>query len=270
MKICEICHDEFNESRSDQKYCRGCGKDPEGARKKYIKAEIINKINAGDLYKVNKVTCKDCGKVILTTYKRTFCSTACRENNRIKTAKCPVCGDKLINKGNRSGRGYCCDECKQFNAIKRAKENGSYVPCEVCGKEFIRKNYSNRFCSKDCYKKLIEENRERKKAEQNDIKVYKARETECKHCGKSFVLKRGSMKQKFCTEECRKASVAENKQKGLEILNLGIDTNICIVCKTSQSQCEMFTSNFVYLPDGAQKKRVNNKFVVVSCPKFKG
>lgn len=269
MKRCEICYDEFEESRRTQKYCKICGKNPERARKKYAKAEITNKINAGDLYKVKEITCKECGKVILTTYNRNFCSTICSELNRIKTARCPICKELLINKGNEKGRGYCSDECKQLDKLQKAKENGNYIPCKVCGKHFIRVSYSNEYCSRNCYDSFIKENKLKKQSEQSDIGTQKNRTRKCKHCGKSFTLRKGSMGQKFCDADCRKANEDENKRKELDGLKLGVDTNICTVCRTSQSDCERFTSNFVYSPKGAKTKKINDKYIIVYCPKFK-
>jgi ferredoxin len=98
MKICEICGDEFQEVKSNQRYCKDCGKNPERARQHYVKAELTNRIHAGDLYKVKEVRCIECGRTILTTYNKSFCSTACSEKHRIKHARYPKYSPLLVEK----------------------------------------------------------------------------------------------------------------------------------------------------------------------------
>lgn len=270
MKICEVCGDEFQESRSNQLYCSDCGKNSERAREHYKRAEIINKIHAGDLYKVEEITCVECGKKILTTYNRTFCSTSCSEKHRIKTAKCPVCHTLLIDNCNNTGRGYCSEECRQKNKLQKAIEKGNYVPCECCGKKFIRKNYSNRFCSMGCYKRWSDEEREKKIAITNSIRAT-IEETgkKCEYCGELYVWKKEQPGQRFCSIDCRKEQTKLDKQKSTESLNLGKELHICTICKALQSDCERFTSNFVYKPKGSIGKTINNKYIIISCPKFK-
>lgn len=150
MKICEICGDEYEPTRSNQKYCKACGKNPEGARQHYARAEFINRIHAGDLHPDHEIVCKECGRKFVSSYNRSFCSAVCSEKHRIKTARCPVCERLLCKAGNLTGRGYCSDECRETAVLRKAKERGNYVACEQCGKMFIRRGYSNRFCSKSC------------------------------------------------------------------------------------------------------------------------
>lgn len=250
-------------------YCKRCGKDSKKAKERHEKALLINKIHAGDFDKPFEITCIECGKTILTTQKRGFCSIVCQESHRIQTAKCPVCRALLIDKGNETGRGYCSDDCKQASRLKRAIESGDYVPCEFCGKEFIRKNYSNVFCSNDCY---LASRAEKRKAKEEMEKSRKPRlrqeERKCEACGKPFLWKITSAGQRFCSPECRNSVNKKVKKKDIKKLKLGKELHICTVCKTSQKDCERFTSNFMYSPKGAIGKTLNGKFVIVSCPKF--
>lgn len=230
-------------------------------RKRYKKAEILNKIHAGDLYKVKEIVCKECGKKILTAYDRTFCSTSSR---------CPMCNTLLIEKGNNTGRGYCSEECKQKKRLKDAIEAGNYVPCEYCGKKFIRKNYSNRFCSKECFKNWTEKEKQKKIAKY-PVKPA-VQQKKCEWCGKLFTVTNEKRGQKYCSLECRKAKNKSNKRKDKEKtkqnLNIGKELHICTICKTHQMDCERFTSNFVYSPKGLVGKIINNKHIIISCPKF--
>lgn len=269
MKNCQICGDEFQEYRKNQKYCRVCGKDSTKARVRYERALMINKIHAGDFDKPFEVTCTECDKKILTTRNRRFCSDVCAESHRIRTAKCPVCLDILSEKGNMKGRGFCSDSCKQKNQLKRAIESGNHIPCDFCGKKFIRKGYSNRFCSNDCYNNHREKEKEEKKESVPKNPIKRVREMKCEHCGSIFLWKIESAGQRFCTKECRKEKEKKEKEKSIEKLNLGKELHICTVCKTPQKNCERFTSNFVYSPKGAVGKTINGKYIIVQCPKFK-
>ena len=267
MKQCEVCWDKYDETKSYQKYCPACGKDPERARRRYAKAEYINKIHAGDVNKVREGSCTECGKKVLTTYGARFCSTACQENHRMKTARCPMCNGLLIEKENYSGRGYCSGECKGAARLAMAKASGDYVPCENCSKMFIRSAYSNRFCCRACYENWRDA-QQKPKPQLNPATV-RQEQRACEGCGAAFTWSRGNSGQRFCSTACRKQKMKSDKKKETEKLNLGVDMHICAVCRTSQADCERFTSNFIYSPEGANGKIINGKYVITTCPKFK-
>lgn len=270
MKECEICWSEYQESKSNQKYCPECGKDPYKARKHYEIAEYINKVHAGDLYKVPEPTnCVMCGNVIYSSYGKQFCSTQCLEIHRTQTAKCKICGELLISKGNESGRGFCTIECKNKHKLDKAIEEGHYVPCEYCKKMFIRKDYKNRFCGQDCFRKHRIEN----KPEPMPKRIEKRN---CKLCKKEFICKGQNFMQVFCSRECgyeyarlkakaeKEAKLKEKEEKKKkEIIHL------CTICKTSQFDCERFTSKFRYQPKGARQIEHEAKLIIVQCPKYK-
>lgn len=269
MKQCEICLDEFQESRGNRKYCAECGKDPYKSRKHYDRQTYINKKNAGEFEPTPKEnTCRMCNKKWLSIYSRTFCSSECLETHIRNNGRCKECNQLLIEKGITTGRGFCSDECRKVSQTRKALAEGSFIPCKVCGKEFISKSYSNIFCSRDCFNKHSETKRQSLvKKEVTQIKK------KCKHCNKIFVVDRYKQHQKFCSRECSqnniKLTAKQKKEETKKQLKVGKDLNICTTCRTSQLDCERFTSNFVYRPIGAMQKEINGKFIIVSCPKFK-
>lgn len=270
MKVCEICGDEYAENRSNQRYCKVCGKNSAKARAKYKRAEFINKIHAGDLHKPKEITCLECGKKLLTTYIRSFCSTVCTEGYRIRKAKCPICKTLLTEKGNHSGRGCCSDECREKHKLQKAIEKGNYIPCEYCGEKFIKKRHDNWFCSSECSRKSkTEENQKKVEASQSQEKAARVAERKCEGCGEPFTWRIERATQRFCSEKCQKEKAKEKKRKSIEKLNLGKDLNICTICKTAQMDCDRFTSGFVYRPKGARTEKINDRFVIVSCPQYK-
>jgi isopropylmalate/homocitrate/citramalate synthase len=107
-----------------------------------------------------------------------------------------------------------------------------------------------------------------------EIKMFKKN---CGYCRKEFIVNQYKRNQQFCSKECSishskekgKKDKEQNKEKIKETLKLGKELNICTICKTSQLDCERFTSNFVYIPLGAKMKEIDGKFIIVSCPKFK-
>lgn len=117
IKNCEICDDEFEIERSNQKYCAKCRKNPDKARKEYEwAAERLNR-HAGwnDVDKTLKThICITCGKEFLSPYASGGnCSDACKKAYKIKTARCEVCKVPLIEHGNKTGKGYCSEKCRQ-------------------------------------------------------------------------------------------------------------------------------------------------------------
>ncbi len=273
MNECEICLSEYEKTGNNQKYCEECGKDPERMRKHYRVAEYINKVHAGDLYKPIESTCIECNKKIISIYSKRFCGTACSEIHRARTAKCPICMNLLADYKINSGRGFCSDECKKISQKQKAIENGHYIPCETCGKKFIRKTYSNRFCSRTCFRvDEIKRNEEKKRASLlNPRKTTEQRK--CKTCGNEFEWNIKRPSQKFCSRECShehsRIVAREKREEVKKQIEIRKDLHLCTTCRTSQIDCERFTSNFVYMPTGAKKKEINGKFIIVSCPKFK-
>lgn len=256
LKTCEVCQSDYEAVRSNQKYCPDCAKNPDLSRRKLIAAEIRNKEHAGDRYKVREYTCKYCGKRFASTYGGGYCSHACNQQHIVETAKCPVCGDLLASKGRMTGKGCCSDECRDALALKTAKANGRYRACTQCGKMYIAKEDGSKFCSQPCYRQWVSVNKMDKPKP-----VIHTRVKYCPTCGKRFEASGQQAGMKYCSPECRRAPKPKPKPSS--------DKNLCITCKTSQADCEKFTSGHVYHPKGAVQKKVKGKLVVVSCPKFR-
>lgn len=261
-KVCEICGDDFIASKSDQKYCPTCGKNPGRTRVQYRIAVQVNKEHAGDAFKPKQLVCMECGKTFISTYNREFCGNSCRHTYRLKTAKCPECGALLASKGIVAEHGYCSDSCKEAHVLQVAIEKGRYIACEQCGKMFISKKEYGRFCGNICARAYQQTHK--KTYVQSPRPISK---THCAYCGKLIELTPFQCSKKYCSLECRKAAYKRKptpnpKQPAIST------AHICLMCKTSQALCERFTSNFVVIPMGAETKRVGGKAVIVSCPKF--
>ncbi len=270
-KICEICGIEFDPRNSAQRYCPECGKNPARARCRFEKAERINRHNAGDWYKPPaKAICKECGKEFFAIRSKSYCSDICRHSHRVRETHCPICGASLWDIGIESERDICCSpDCQKKYDIQKAKENGRYLACEQCGKMFIARKDGQKFCCRQCYLAYP-----KKKAEDPD-EDESAGLHKCRMCGKVYRLRETWYSDVFCSPECRelaktgKRVIPQNhtkKQTGA-VTKPPKKLNVCLTCKTSQAQCERFTSRFVYIPKGAVMEKVNGKNIVVSCPK---
>ena len=72
-----------------------------------------------------------------------------------KEIRCRNCGAVIKQAGNKS-RFYCDAYCGYLYRERMAKENGSAKEgdgsrnCEICGKKFIPKTISNKYCGREC------------------------------------------------------------------------------------------------------------------------
>lgn len=96
---------------------------------------------------------------------------------------------------------YCEKKCKK-NVLKQKKKK-----CEYCEKEYRIKTEKQKFCSKECNLKNINENKKGNKVR---------KEKKCENCKKSFISK--NKKQKLCGIECAKEY---NRRDKKEIINRG-------------------------------------------------
>ena len=199
-------------------------------------------------------------KKTLSTYSRTFCSDACLQLHIVNTAKCPVCGDLLVSKGRMTGQGLLQWRVhgNPAAASRQGKRQVSSLP--TMRGMFIAPQEQSKFCGVPCYRAWAAEQKLVKKGKPEPVVK---RERACKSCGKVFDCTGTS--RMYCSSECRAQKVRDGVKTAKQTKP---DENICIACKTSQSQCERFTSNFTYVPKGATQKRIRGKIVVVTCPKF--
>ncbi len=275
MKICEICGDDFQESRATQKYCQKCGKNPQKAKAFYEKAQQMVRRHAGVSDNPKVKNCVYCNKEFATFYGAKFCSKKCETQYRIETAECTFCHTNLYALGiiitnTNGGIRFCSDECKEqyYAKIKSQRSlKSEKKTCPFCQKEF--EGYAV-FCSKDCYKKAVESGwkpARYRKITVNCNQCHKPFETSethpastCEDCVRKRRLQLREQ-EKLQLEQKKKAEEAE-KQKKLEE---GIKKNgLCFYCQTTHFNCERMQSNFIHYPKGC--KVVQGK--VVECPSY--
>ena len=274
---CVACGEEFTPVNSQQKYCKEC-RENKRTVEYYERAVALNKRNAGDYDKAKVITCqcRVCGKKFLSIGARqSYCSSACLQAHIAETAKCPICGVRLMDKGITSGKGCCSDECREELRRQHAIAAGKYIACENCGKMFISKNYRNVFCCKRCF----DEHRRKEKARREQL-MQKYQDTHlrqfrrCPVCDKNFEIGPFQKTKKFCSVQCyrkanRQAAAAKKITKKASSRGACGKESLCIGCKTSQKMCERFTSGFQYYPTGAVVQVDAGKQIVVTCPKYR-
>lgn len=240
-KICEICGAEYEASRRNQKYCRECGRNPDGAVKHYQIAVKRNKLHAGECDKPREWVCKQCGKKILSVYKRDFCSTACRQEYISNDVRCTVCKRKLIEVGiyrTHYGRAFCSAECKEHYAEILAEQKQlleGEEPQQEPGTETLRCLVCHKLFQRPISKEL-----------------YVCSET----CKTVYTRRRQTLK----------AQAAQSIQEGpmSKKQNAGI-VSLCAVCRTPYGDCRWMSSGRVAYPVGAKVEGGN----VLSCPDYR-
>lgn len=191
-KKCAICGCDFVANRSNQVYCSECGKNPNTSRKHYASAVARNRYHAGEFQpKPRYVPCINCGEIFPSVRNRKICSAECERDYFAKTAKCQICGKPLDECGmtvsdvpsfwGKNPIMFCSPECKEVALINRARAEGRYEPCENCGKRFLHKQKTTRFCSRECYHENLE------KVKAGLVQPAKSPKTiKCKNCGRIF------------------------------------------------------------------------------------
>lgn len=88
---------------------------------------------------------------------------------------CKVCNHRHFNDGD-----FCSAKC-ELSSIKpddrQNKKSVRIIPCIQCGKEFLRSNKKQVFCSREC----VRENRKGHESEIHNV------ETKCPECGKEYI-----------------------------------------------------------------------------------
>lgn len=117
---CEICGIEYTPKRRSQRYCPECGANTRRAAHKYIRAEMINRVHAGDRRPDGAMNW-----FIKSSY-----------GIKIHVKRCIVCGRPLDSK---TDDGSCCSEaCKKKLAFRLAAGDRRYVVCKTCGEAYLR------------------------------------------------------------------------------------------------------------------------------------
>lgn len=138
-----------------------------------------------------------------------FCTTECREQHTIETAKCPVCGVLLCSLGiiAKSKPKCCSDECAEKKKWIDARNRGRIEVCKDCGKEFILTGSGYVNTCKDCEKAA--RNVERAENMAKVAAMPKMVVRKCEICGKEFEHHCNAV-QYVCGKDCR--LVREKKQ----------------------------------------------------------
>ena len=247
QKICEICGESYEASRSNQKYCPECGKNPQKISKDYDAAVRANKKHAGDYDRPRERICEQCGKTFLSLYSRRFCSDSCQREHIAQTATCTTCGRRLIDLGirrERAGIAFCSEACREKHKkdLREAREKAraesepKQVPgtetlrCLVCHKLFQRPISKDPYvCSDSCKETFLRRQQERRRrAELETLK------------------------------EARRSGKARRKGEGI--------VSLCAGCKTNYPDCRWVSSGYSAYPIGARVQGGN----VLSCPEYRG
>jgi len=135
----------------------------------------------------------------------------------VERTLCARCGGQIPDDAGH-GRKYCSDVCRSAGTAQLARAHGirrtwaeysaaraaqkehnrrqREVPCEHCGKPYIRRDEMHRpqrYCSHQCYSKA-------------KIGRYRLRKKSCKQCGTKFQPRHSS--SVFCSNACRLADRA--------------------------------------------------------------
>lgn len=274
--------------------CQYCGKEFHS----YGRAKLFCSAECAQEHSIRTAVCPICEKQLypLGIYVKSgskCCSKECNEERRLraarakgKTANCRVCTKEFIQKNDWDE--FCCKECEASHLLDTARRQGRTARCKACGKEFVREFRYKDTCSAACdavYRKSV---------------PAQLIEDKCEICGKTFT-RHVNVRQYTCGRECaavrlktkaaaareekRTSAVAGEKQERTgepperERLVKGVlsgaitgdearKLHLCTHCKTSQQDCEWFTSKFFSLPEGAVAHAVNRHHVVLACPKY--
>ena len=249
QKFCDICGETVESRRSNQKYCPDCGANPRKARSRYSAAVRANKRHAGEYDQPREWVCKQCGKIVLSIYSRSFCSKNCEREYIANDVRCTVCRRKLIDLGirrERYGIAFCSEACQEVHQkeLREAREREreeerlknppgtETLRCLVCHKLFQRPiSKAPYVCSDSCKETFLLRQQERRK--RADLEAL---------------------------EEARRAGKARSEKQREGIVSL------CAGCKTSYADCRWMSSGYSAYPIGARVQAGN----VLSCPDHRG
>jgi hypothetical protein len=185
-KTCEYCLDIFTPNNRTGKRQRFCSDD---CSRKWWKENRDKK-------KRYEYVCLNCGNKYLAKEKNRdkYCSKKCASIAAKQNRICIVCGKEFWDK--RAAAKFCSEECK---------DSYRYIcKCSICGREFTSKRITAKYCSDEC---RMEKARQRSKEiarQYHEEAVFV-----CNECGKKHVVKYGSKRKKYCSDEC---SESHNKK----------------------------------------------------------
>lgn len=246
-KVCPNCGKEFvTDEKNRRKYCSDkCAQEWNRNRTRNAQNKRAEKL---------VIICAVCGKEFEgKSTQAKYCSKECRnaamvEHNRKRHAamrETPEGREKLREQRKKNRK----PAQKRKKQEKTHQEQMTKV-CALCGNEFETSSHSAKYCSDKCRRKAvvlgakryrerllatpegraIDAQRRKKYAEtQREKQGRKKRQSakdkikKCAHCGKEFTGRGGS---KFCSDECRKAVI--NQERAAEKSKL--NGRFCKVC----------------------------------------
>lgn len=246
-KVCPNCGKEFvTDEKNRRKYCSDkCAQEWNRNRTRNAQNKRAEKL---------VIICAVCGKEFEgKSTQAKYCSKECRnaamvEHNRKRHAamrETPEGREKLREQRKKNRK----PAQKRKKQEKTHQEQMTKV-CAICGNEFETSSHSAKYCSDKCRRKAvvlgakryrerllatpegraIDAQRRKKYAEtQREKQGHKKRQSakdrikKCAHCGKEFTGRSGS---KFCSEECRKAAI--NQERAAEKSKL--NGRFCKIC----------------------------------------
>lgn len=200
VKKCEYCSNEFEVHKNAGKRQRFCSKKCRG-RWRYENP------------KTSKAKCENCNKTYTPKIKdrNKFCSRECYfesikakpKEKKVHQIKCVICNEVFESK--RSNTKYCSNDCRNVKRAKVTKERyfvsvkqtNPFIEkeCKQCGGRF-NTNFmasSRKYCSKQCAKRAVKQQRSYRKRGQFVERVYRAEiykrdDGKCQICGKKVDL----------------------------------------------------------------------------------
>ena len=164
--------------------CQRCGKPFNGTKYSHYCSDCLKKIKSESTYKER--VCIDCGRTFMGGPTSKRCPDCQREKNRERD---------ILH--------------KKYGAKRPI---GSTDKCIICGKEYIVKSGTQKYCSTVCAKVGLEHYNSTYKSQKvrENIDIHKKREKElnnnqlcvCKYCGRPF--KTSIKLRSYCSDYCSK------------------------------------------------------------------
>lgn len=137
----------------------------------------------------------------------------------VKQSRCKICSRIFTVTDER--QYACSDKCQKILEESLSSGTGKAAKCLNCGKSFIKVHRKNVYCSAECRKAhILEQRREARK--QNAAPVKPTVEAKCEFCGNTF-MHTGKRIPKYCSTKCRQAAYREERRTAKSLVDKGIN-----------------------------------------------
>ena len=116
--------------------------------------------------------------------------------------------------------------------------------CEFCGKEFLKKVSTQKYCSPECSREVLK-TRIRKKRKDKKQEDWRKQVLQCKFCGGEFL--RSERRRAYCCDFCRESAKLEREEKRRERIHRMENTQPCWTCKNYIDGCN-WSRDFTPVP----------------------